>query len=169
VVVDFLMKEQIMMNINRFPQDERDLRTKLVALMEDWKSEVVPSKIVSRGDGRAHSGASYFCPDGFFLFYTHQKYKILFVAREVVSEAEWDCIEVFYRDHGSDSKPFHNRQFELAYGILHDGTVAYSDKPDTEELRKTFAREGDISFRLWSCPNTATMPMTGVNTLTLCS
>jgi len=39
-----------------------------------------------------------------------------------------------------------NRQFELAYGILHDGAVAYGDKPGTEELKKLLTEKGGISF-----------------------
>jgi len=39
------------MDINVFPQDERQILERINALMMDWKREVAPSKIVSRGDG----------------------------------------------------------------------------------------------------------------------
>jgi hypothetical protein len=45
-----------------------------------------------------------------------------------------------------DATPFASRMFYLTYGILHDGTVDYSDVPWASELAKTFAAEGGTSF-----------------------
>jgi hypothetical protein len=50
--------------------------------MSDWKREVAQSQVVFREDGKAYSGADYFCADGFFPYYTRQKTKILFISTE---------------------------------------------------------------------------------------
>jgi hypothetical protein len=142
------------MNLSLFPPDERPLRTRLDSLMADWKREVSQSQVVFRGDGKAYSGADYFCADGFFPYYTRQKYKILFLGREAVGMSGCDYIEVLLDAYKKnvvagktlDATPFASRMFYLAYGILQDGMVPYGDVPWASELAKTFATEGGVSF-----------------------
>jgi hypothetical protein len=142
------------MNVSLFPPDERPLRSRLDALMSDWKREVARSQVVFREDGKAYSGADYFCADGFFPYYTRQKTKILFVGREAVGLSGMDYIDVLYDAYKQnnvggktlDAYATEARQFYLAYGILHNGTVPYDEIPYASELTKAFGTANGISF-----------------------
>jgi hypothetical protein len=142
------------MNVSLFPPDERPLRARLDALMSDWKREVAQSRVVFREDGKAYSGADYFCADGFFPYYTRQKTKILFIGREAVGLSGMDYIDVLYNAYKQnnvggktlDAHATEARQFYLAYGILHNGTVPYGEIPYASELAKTFGTADGISF-----------------------
>jgi hypothetical protein len=142
------------MNTSIFPPAERPLRARLDALMSDWKSEVARSQVVFRGDGKTYSGADYFCADGFFPYYTLQKTKILFMGREAVGLSGADYIDVLYKAYKQnnvggktlDAHATEARQFYLAYGLLHDGTVPYGEVPYASELAKTFGTAEGLSF-----------------------
>jgi hypothetical protein len=140
------------MNASLFPPAERPLRARLEELMSDWKREVAQSRVVFRDDGKAYSGADYFCADGFFPYYTLQKTKILFIGREAVGLSGNDYIEVLYDAYKQnnvggktlDAHATEARQFYLAYGILHN--VPYEEIPYASEMAKTFGTADGISF-----------------------
>jgi hypothetical protein len=140
--------------LSLFPPEERPLRASLDALMSDWKREVAQSQVVFREDGKSYSGADYFCADGFFPYYTRQKIKILFMGREAVGISGMDYIDVLYNAYKQnnvggktlDAHATEARQFYLAYGLLHDGTVPYSEVPYASELAKTFGTANGVSF-----------------------
>jgi hypothetical protein len=142
------------MNLSFFPSTEHPLRSRLDALMADWKRELAQSKVVFRGDGKEYSGAGYFCADGFFPYYTQQKTRILFIGREAVGLSGLDYIDILYNAYKQnnvggktvDAHAAEARQFYLAYGILHKGAVPYSEVPCASELAKIFGTAEGISF-----------------------
>ncbi|MDR0600143.1 MAG: hypothetical protein LBG84_08725 [Treponema sp.] len=142
------------MNLSLFPPEERPLRTRLLALMADWKREVARSSVVFREDGKAYSGDEYFCADGFFPYYTRQKTKILFIGREAVGLSGMDYIDVMFNAYKRnsvagktlDAHATEARQFYLAYGISRGGAVPYAEVPYASELAKTFGTAEGVSF-----------------------
>jgi hypothetical protein len=137
-----------------FPQEERVNRTRISALMDEWKQETAKSQVVFQQDGKSYNGDQYFCADGFYPYYYHQKKKILFIARETVGMSGEDYIKDAFLAYQKDNiggrtinqYHFHSRMMYLAYGILHDGEIPYSRVPWASEIAQTFGSKNGISF-----------------------
>lgn len=128
-----------------YPNFENPLKKEIDFLMNEWKD---------------YCGirSDWFSSDGFYPYYTKQRYRILFVGRESRGLGGRDYITVLYNAYkGLDGKgqriggtpmnrlAFHRRLFFLAYGILNDFPDFYCISK-SNILAKTFATEEGISF-----------------------
>lgn len=136
--------------LSLYPPDERPLRLRLTALLEDWKRETAKSTVVWRADGKSYPGDSYFASDGFLPYYYRQKPKVLFIARETRYIAGQDNIEIILKKcwenpGGIGGENLLRRMLLIAYGIRHGGTVPF-EALDPRELCALAGTGGGFSF-----------------------
>jgi hypothetical protein len=118
------------MDMKNYPIFEHGLCENINALMKEWQSR--EGEIIT---------------DGFYPFYTKQKYKILFIGREAYTFYYPDYIDRYlqvYKD-GSSEQAFHRRLRYIAYGVNHD-FMEWNDIPYIKEIGETFASSSGISF-----------------------
>jgi hypothetical protein len=135
-----------------FPLEELPQKTKLDTLMASWKKETAKHIIVDREDGKTYPADSYFASDGFLPYYFHQKYKVLFIARETRYIAGRDNIEVLMekcKDHadGIGAESVLRRMLLIAYGIQTKGLVPF-ENINLQELCALAGTIGGFSFAL---------------------
>ena len=119
-----------------FPPAEFELRNKIGELMHEWE-------MIGKKNGYT------IVRDGFYPYYTFQKTKILFIAREGRYVEGLDYIRTLYEDLkkgfvGSCSINkclFHKRIFKIAYGILIDKLCSYEKIPPASKMCDYFATE----------------------------
>lgn len=127
-----------------YPNSELELKVKIDSLMNQWAERC--------------SNSDDFSSDGFYPYYTMQRYRILFVGRESRGLGGRDYIKVLHHAYkGFDGKgqtiggrpmnclAFHRKMFYLSYGILKNFPDFYSI-PKPSKLAINFATESGISF-----------------------
>lgn len=121
-----------------YPDFEIDLKGKIDALMDEWQA-CVPYPIVR---------------DGFYPYYTRQKPKILFIARESVALGCGDYIGCLHDAYANEKRigerklnaaKFHRIIFYLSYALTH-GLCEYDEIPYPEDVADDFASPGGLSF-----------------------
>lgn len=139
------------MNELNYPQDELELKTKIEEFNERWRNCIV-SQIpeVETND--------CFVPDGFYPYYTHQKIKILFIARESRGIGGCNYIELLHKaykekivaDRGIDqiTNKFHALQLYISYAAQHDDIMNFYDfrLPYASGITESFATNNGPSF-----------------------
>jgi len=139
----------------KFPVSEYDKRREICGLMNDWANEFASVVMKDPNDGKIYKGSEFFCWDGFYPYYFRQKRKILFIAREPVSIAGYDYIELLLDAYNNnknvgtqslDQSLFHRRMMYVAYGILQDGKPSYRELPYASKIAADFGTEKGISF-----------------------
>jgi hypothetical protein len=141
------------MNDTNYPQDELELKHKIDEFNERWRKCLV--KQIPELDEPQND---LFVPDGFFPYYTHQKIKILFLARESRNIGGINYIDILYDAYKENrisgksinvmSNKFHSLQMYLTYAALHNDIMQYSDPklPYASEIAKSFATNDGPSF-----------------------
>lgn len=133
-----------------YPSGELPQKRRLDSLMADWKKQLSPYKVLFRDDGKMYPAESFFASDGFLPYYFHQKYKVLFIARETRYIAGQDNIEVILKKckenpGGIGMESVLRRMLFLAYGIQNGGTIPFEDI-DTRKLCALAAAPNGFSF-----------------------
>ncbi len=121
----------------KYPDFEKCLDGQIDALMDDW------SKVSD----------DYFTTDGFYPYYTKQRYRVLVVARESRGLSGCDYIPILYDAYKQNriagrhinQNMFHRRLFFLIYGLL-NGFPEWSEVPYPDQMTPTFATPDGISF-----------------------
>ena len=121
----------------KYPDFEKSLDRQIDALMEDW------SKVSD----------DYFTTDGFYPYYTTQRYRILVLARESRGLSGCDYIPILHdaykqnriADRHINMDMFHRRIFFLIYGLL-KGFPEWSEVPYPDQMTSIFATPDGISF-----------------------
>ena len=123
--------------VMEYPCFEKGLASKINNLMDEWEK-------VASGE---------FTTDGFYPYYTVQKYRILFIGRESRGLSGCDYIPVLhdaYKINSIDGKHinkdmFHRRLFFIAFGLLND-FPEWKDVPYPQDITHSFATQDGISF-----------------------
>ena len=126
-----------MQSLINYPDIEKELKKQVDSLMSEWKK----------------STSENFTTDGFYPYYTAQKYRILFVGRESRCLTGYDYITKLYEGYkqnriGNDHinrDMFHRRLLKIAYGLLND-FPEWKNVPSAQNITASFATPNGISF-----------------------
>lgn len=122
-----------------FPDNERNKRYEIEALMRDWAKAVAPQS---------------FTPDGFYPYYWNQPIRVLAVGRESRGLTGIDYIDCVLNDGYWISKIgdmhinkhiLHRRLMYVVYGIL-KGHPSFGAVPTAAEIGITVGKKDGISF-----------------------
>lgn len=121
----------------QYPADELLLLNKVQQLMAEWQKR---------------SADECFTTDGFYPYYTHQPFKVLFGGREGIGLAGCDYIATLFHAYKQNrigcksvnAHVFHRRLLYMLYGIQH-GFPKWSDISAAQTIAQTFATPSGIS------------------------
>ena len=118
-----------------YPPKEKDLQSKIKALMDEWKAHCDAK---SEWQGK-------FVSDGFFPYYTKQAVRVLFIGRESYGKSGGDYIASY---NEMSTPNFHNRLLYLAYGIVKSESSLddWLSMDDAKKLDARFAESGGFSY-----------------------
>ncbi len=157
--------ERIEQNAALISPEEGAMRASINKLMKEWKDSI--SKELDKLDKRqaqeyeSKEIDKMFISDGFYPYYTKQKYRILFIAKFSPELGEYEDIDedlcyipiIYYsiterKKIGAtplDGHKFHSLMLKVAYGIL-NGFIPFASVGKASCLASKFAREGGFSY-----------------------
>ena len=149
---------------------EIEKRSKIMALMQDWRKTVSSSKIVYKDDNKKYTGDEYFASDGFFPGYYGTNPKVLFIAREPREHGGYDYIDGWIHDFkkrksndfkGKDSlnKSFFWKRILCIHHIIRNNGVI--ENITVNEIIESMIEKNDYGFAVMNISKYANASETG--------